>query len=586
MTSARPGPALRPALLLLLVCWTGPARDPLAQTVPSPVRTPSGDELILSSDLRVRIRSGRDIELLVRPRPGQDYTAVAERVGGSRSLAAAIEAWNQNRRAADLDAVRVPLALLSPEYRRLVLKNLFPDDHRAGEDWIHVARAGVLAMYDEGLWQVAEWFTGQGARFRDLQQVNRLVSPELRAGQRIRIPASLLHPGFRARPTSDDRTLEYGEDEQGAYAGYRLRAGEALWSSVVVRYTGRTSAEDVTALAEELARRSGIPDPRDIPVEFLVKIPWDVLEPEFLPRDHPARRQEEVERAEMAAELEREPVPSSRRDLDGVLVILDPGHGGRDLGTINHGIWEHDYVYDVACRLKEWLETRTSATVSMTVEDTASGHTPSAADELVANQGGAVLTTPPFLSREPGEAAIGVNLRWYLANSLFRKATAAGTDGDRVVFVSLHADARHPSLRGAMVYVPGAGYRTGTHGQDDETYRRYREVREQPFVRFSHKELVRSEAVSRRLAAAILDAFRREGLPVQPLKPVRDRVIRGRATWLPAVLRGNAVPTKVLVEMLNLSNPEDAALLGRASERRRLAGALGASLLTHFGDAR
>ena len=42
--------------------------------------------------------------------------------------------------------------------------------------------------------------------------------------------------------------------------------------------------------------------------------------------------------------------------LQGVLVVIDPGHGGRDLGTMNNGIWEHDYVYDVACRLKRLLE--------------------------------------------------------------------------------------------------------------------------------------------------------------------------------------------------------------------------------------
>ena len=39
-------------------------------------------------------------------------------------------------------------------------------------------------------------------------------------------------------------------------------------------------------------------------------------------------------------------------------------------------------------------------------------------------------------------------------------ADAGGTpidfDPDRVLFLSLHADSRHSSLRGVMVYVPGA----------------------------------------------------------------------------------------------------------------------------------
>jgi len=70
---------------------------------------------------------------------------------------------------------------------------------------------------------------------------------------------------------------------------------------------------------------------------------------------------------------------------------------------------------------------------------------------------------------------------------------------------------------------------------------------------------------------------------VQPYQPIRERVIRGREVWLPAVLRGNVVPTKVLVEMVNLSNSEDASLLGRAADRDRLAMAMAAALADQFG---
>ena len=114
---------------------------------------------------------------------------------------------------------------------------------------------------------------------------------------------------------------------------------------------------------------------------------------------------------------------------------------------------------------------------------------------------------------------------------------------------------------------------------------RFREVREAPTVQFGRRELVRSEAVSRRLAGGMVDAFRKDGLPVQPYHPVRDRVIRGRRTWLPAVLRGNAVPAKILVEMVNLSNSQDAALLGAAQDRDRLARALLRGIASYFGEA-
>ena len=82
---------------------------------------------------------------------------------------------------------------------------------------------------------------------------------------------------------------------------------------------------------------------------------------------------------------------------------------------------------------------------------------------------------------------------------------------------------------------------------------------------------------------AIVKALRRADLPTQPYQPIRERVIRGRDVWLPAVLRGNIVPTKVLIEMVNLNNPDDATLLGRAADRDRLAKALGSALSDYFG---
>ena len=67
---------------------------------------------------------------------------------------------------------------------------------------------------------------------------------------------------------------------------------------------------------------------------------------------------------------------------------------------------------------------------------------------------------------------------------------------------------------------------------------------------------------------------------------MRNRIIRGRSIFVPAVLRGNAVPTKVLVEMVNLTNHKDAALLARARDRERMAEALYQALLGHYGSGR
>jgi N-acetylmuramoyl-L-alanine amidase len=570
-------PPRRPgaALVLALVLVGGAAIE--AGDAPGQVSA-------LSSDLRIRVLHGREIELEVRAGSDDDYAAVAGRVAHGPSDAAAIAAWNADRRVAEGEWIRVPLELLSDDWRRLVVFNLFPDDAPDGEDWVHVAGAATLHLYDEGLWQVAEWFTGRGSSFQALMEANGLSSPELREGQRIRIPSELLHASLRAGLRADGAGLVFRSDDRGPYAGYRLEAGEALYSAVVVRFTGRTAAEDVRELAELLRQRSEIPDLRDIPVGYEIRIPLDLLEPEYLPSGHPRRREAEAAEQELARALARQPVAGTRDGLKGVLVVLDPGHGGRDLGTMNNGIWEHDYVYDVACRLKEKLERETAARVVLTLEDKETGCVPSSGDKLKANRQGTILTTPPFLAKKEGEAKIGVNLRWYLANSIYRKAVGEGHDPDRVVFLSLHADSRHRSLSGAMVYVPGAAYRSRTYGHTDRLYLQFEEVKEKPRVRFSKKQRIRSEAVSREFASSVIGAFERENLPVQPHQPVRNRIIRGRSRFVPAVLRGNAIPNKVLVEMVNLSNPDDAALLASAARRDQVARALLRSLLDYFGE--
>ncbi len=582
--TAAPGVLRGRVVLLVLLLLTTIVPGAAVSREPETGTAGGGEVLALSADLRIRVVGGRDIELECRPRPGEGYPEISLRLTGSARRARSIEDWNGKTPPTPDRFVRVPLGLLDDNYRGLVLLRLFPADRRQNGDWIHVARAGLLPTYDEGLWQVASWFSGDGSSYSEIARACGLRSPELSAGQEVRIPGRLLHRCLAEKPSSDDGSLVYGEDDEGRYAAYRMKPGEALYSAVIVRFTGRTDPDDVNDLAEQLARRSGVRDVHDIPFGFQIRIPMEVLEPEFLPADHPRRREADSARAALERELDAHPVAPAKAGLDGVLVIVDPGHGGRDSGTINHGIREHDYVADVACRLKRLVEDETSARVFLTIEDPGGGCAPSSGDRAPERREDRIRTDPPFTVGEQGESSMAVNLRWYLANSVLDKAVRAGIDPDRVVFLSLHADSRHPSLRGLMVYVPGVRFRTGVQGNRSAAYLRFGEVREKPTRRFSRQALVRSEAVSRRLAACVVDAFRRESLPVQPFSPVRDRVIRGRETWLPAVLRGNAVPAKVLAEMVNLSNPQDAAMLGSADQRARLARALERSLFAYFGE--
>ena len=105
-------------------------------------------------------------------------------------------------------------------------------------------------------------------------------------------------------------------------------------------------------------------------------------------------------------------------------------------------------------------------------------------DVLPFSRGHAVLTSPPYPITD---ARVGVNLRWYLANSVYRKVTRRHADPQKVVFLSIHADSLHPSLRGAMAYLPAADLVGGRFGKSGGVYAARKEVQEAQTVSFSRE---------------------------------------------------------------------------------------------------
>jgi hypothetical protein len=134
-----------------------------------------------------------------------------------------------------------------------------------------------------------------------------------------------------------------------------------------------------------------------------------------------------------------------------------------------------------------------------------------------------------------------------------------------------------------MVYVPGEKFLQGTYGKAGEPYASRREFREAPRVSFSRKERMQAEGMSRDFAEKIVAAFRKAELPLHDFQPIRRNVIRGGREWVPAILRYNRIPTRVLVEVCNLNNPEDRKLLVTASYRDRVARALASALVDFYG---
>ncbi len=530
---------------------------------------PQSIEIELQPHGTIRWDRGREPVLIVLPGRGDGWITIARTYCAADVSGREVDDANPRLSQPLRDRpVAVPLAVLRADLRVEAVRRLFPADRRVTAGWEH----WVLDPFGGG----EESWTLLARLFADRQDhedLLRTANPEdsgaaPRRGRKLLIPAGALRAEFRSmtpaappphaktpEPRADaDETLAYGADDQGAYALYRLQRGEALYSAVVVRFTGQVYASQVNATAREIALRSGIEDVTDIPIGYPIKIPLELLLPKYRPADDPRRLEWEEERRELGKFLE----VVKATDLSGVHVVIDAGHGGADTGAIVDELWEATYVYDVACRIKENLERHTRATVWVTRQDADRGFVVPDRDRLPQDRDQFLLTRPPY---DLADSVLGVHLRWYLTNDIVLNRLGSGVPRSKTVFLSVHADSLHPSVRGAMVYVPSRYLRPTSYTVDRGDIRRYAEYRNHPTVRFGSEFKARVEASSRRLAEHIIDSLDRNRVEVHPDDPVRDRVLRGRRSWVPAVLRYTAAQNAVLVECCNMANEADRSLL-------------------------
>ncbi len=606
--------AVRALAGLLLLATAVAAREPAAGGALGPAE-------------RVVLIDGRDLFLVVVVAEGDSADSLGRTYLEDPRLFPAVQGLQAESLPAPGGNIRIPYELLHPDWAVRALRDLFPADRPGDGHWVHQVGTGRLTVSEESLWNLALWFTGRGENFEALADRNGLHDLAPRPGEPLIVPGDLLLAPFarlaglppRASPLDDDFSriatrrvpateptpkkrempkeksappqptqpvvtaegaegLSYGTDAAGPYAIYRLKRGEAIYSAVVMRFTGRLDSDDVNELAADIARRSRIRNVTKIAVGHPIKIPLDHLLPEYLPPEDPRRVAWEKSKAGVARYTNR----ARSRDLEGVAVILDAGHGGRDRGTAHNGIWEHDYVYDILSRIKYLLEKKTRARVLTTIRDRKEGYAIHTKTKIRRTQAEVLLTNPPY-KLQPG--TMSVNLRWYLANSYHRSLVKEGFDPLKVVFTSLHADARHSSLSGAMVYVPGEEYRRGRYGNGSARYAKYEEVRQAPFVKFTRSQREQSEALSREFATSFIRALHAAKVPVYSHRPIRERIVRRGRSWVPAVLRCNIVPVEVLIEICNLNNKKDSRRLAKPSFRQKVAEAYVEALRNYYGGA-
>lgn len=228
------------------------------------------------------------------------------------------------------------------------------------------------------------------------------------------------------------------------------------------------------------------------------------------------------------------PPPSAKAPL----VMLDPGHGGKDPGAIGvSGTYEKSVTLAAALELKRQLEIEGRYRVELT------------------------RTRDTFIRLDD---RVG-------------KAQARGA----ALFVSMHADAlTDHSVRGASVYTLGttaSDAQTAALARRENSADRFggREWRDMtPEVARILSSLVRRETRvgSVRIAKTLVGSLDRD----LPMLPNPDR----HASFV--VLKAADIPS-VLVEMGFMSNPKDEAALRRADHRKMVAGAMKRAIDGYFG---
>lgn len=480
---------------------------------------------------------------------------------------------------------------LNSDGKRWALLVLFPRDEWKENQVIH----HVVYPKLETVWLISTFFTGHGQNYDELMSLNPLLPERVRQGDKWVIPRQLLSKdlgGLKIRPNrirpedalEDEakidayrKLLTYELRGDSKYALYHLRKGEAIYSDVVLRYTDRVFPFEVNALSLLIAKKSGIKDVRNIQPGQTLLIPIEYLASPFQPEGSLALKDEEKIRDQIKRSEPIVPSPN----LKDVVVILDAGHGGVDPGASANGLWESDFVYDIANRVKVQLQSDTEAVVKNTISYPGVRNSIRSRIKRISPTA-EILTTPPYRNDGDQPSSIGVHLRWILSNSWISKYISNNGDEKKTIFISFHADSLHPSASGTMVYVPGS---SGVPDSFQIRGLKGVQINELPkfgAVRFSPQERFLGEVRSRQFGEILIKRLVQNQLPIHQNRAIRNTIQRDGSAFVPAVIRYNKSSTKVLIEVANLNNPVDAENLSDPEFRSRFAESVCQAIKAYF----